>query len=508
MRRDLPLVIAVLTVTACGSPSAPPIIENQAPELATFTASPSSVVAGVATQVTWDWSYANAPLPEPTCFIEPDVGAVVRGGTTPLTLTSTTEFTLSCDNSEGMSSLSLSIEVTPAAVAPVITTFNATPESVVAGVPTEVTWTWAFANAPSPTPTCTLDNGVGAVSSGSITTVTLAAPTSFTLTCTNSAGSVSATKVIATTTVAVAPELAAFDADPFLIPAGIATDVTWTWTLANSPTPAPTCEINRGVGMVSSGTSTPVTIAADTLFTLTCTNEAGSDSAQVTVAAAIAPQLATFTATPSAVDQNVPTSTTWNWTWVNSPTPAPTCTIDNGVGPIAEGGSTSITLAADTVFTLTCANAGGSHTATTTVTVTPPSPPMPCPPTVNADSAPDSMGNCPSFLGSNVVSLCTCGGVSGAPADQTELSCNPGAHTDRMYCWRAPTAGTFRFALSPGSDLALGIFSADTTCGELACNASTADSQVDVPMQAGQQVYIAIEETSSSRSFTLAINPL
>lgn len=83
-----------------------------------------------------------------------------------------------------------------------------------------------------------------------------------------------------------APVLASFTATPMAVPAGLPAQVTWAWTFAGEPQPAPTCEIDNGVGALASGDATSVTLAADTIFTLTCTNTAGSDSAQTTVTVA------------------------------------------------------------------------------------------------------------------------------------------------------------------------------------------------------------------------------
>lgn len=106
--------------------------------------------------------------------------------------------------------------------------------------------------------------------------------------------------------------------------------------------------------------------------TATCTSPCGSETAG-TVAdetgSAGAPSLATFTATPSAVTTGLPSQVTWAWTFVEPPAVAPTCAIDNGVGTLATGEASSVTLDADTVFTLTCTNDAGSDTAQTTVTV-------------------------------------------------------------------------------------------------------------------------------------------
>ncbi len=74
------------------------------------------------------------------------------------------------------------------AVPPVLTSFSVYPPSITADVSTPVRWNFGFARQPWPTPTCTIDHGVGAVGNGTQRPLKLAATTTFTLTCANSAG--------------------------------------------------------------------------------------------------------------------------------------------------------------------------------------------------------------------------------------------------------------------------------------------------------------------------------
>lgn len=116
-------------------------------------------------------------------------------------------------------------------------------------------------------------------------------------------------------------------------------------------------------GATPQGTETTVSTCADTCdYVPTDTNEDETGAPG-------APSLATFTATPSAVTSGLPTQVTWEWTFDSPPALAPSCTIDNGVGPLESGSATSITIAADTTFTLTCTNDAGSDTAQAIVTV-------------------------------------------------------------------------------------------------------------------------------------------
>ncbi|MFW6369356.1 MAG: DUF7151 family protein, partial [Myxococcota bacterium] len=85
--------------------------------------------------------------------------------------------------------------VAPApARAPVIENFRASPPAVVVGSETPVTWVWDETNSPVPEPTCTIDQGVGEVTPGAVAAVTASnqLPATYTLTCTNSEGSSSA----------------------------------------------------------------------------------------------------------------------------------------------------------------------------------------------------------------------------------------------------------------------------------------------------------------------------
>src|SRR5262245_33267425 len=71
------------------------------PVLASFAASPMTVTAGVATPITWTFSYANTPWPEPACIVDHGVGRVSSGVIANVKLDATSTITLSCTNSAG-----------------------------------------------------------------------------------------------------------------------------------------------------------------------------------------------------------------------------------------------------------------------------------------------------------------------------------------------------------------------------------------------------------------------
>ncbi len=67
----------------------------------------------------------------------------------------------------------------------------------------------------------------------------------------------------------------------------------------SKPVPAPTCTIDQEVGQVASGAVTSVSLAADTVLTLTCSNAVGTDVAQTTIAVAVPPVIGSFGASPA-----------------------------------------------------------------------------------------------------------------------------------------------------------------------------------------------------------------
>ncbi len=75
------------------------------------------------------------------------------------------------------------------------------------------------------------------------------------------------------------PQIFAFQASPVPLSPGVPTHVSWSWRFVNDILPAPTCEIDQGVGVVLNGDATTIAVDVDTDFTLTCTNRAGTGTA-------------------------------------------------------------------------------------------------------------------------------------------------------------------------------------------------------------------------------------
>ncbi|MBI5503088.1 MAG: VCBS repeat-containing protein [Deltaproteobacteria bacterium] len=82
-------------------------------------------------------------------------------------------------------------------VAPTIAFFRASPPAAVIGEPTPITFVWDYGTFPSPAASCSISNGVGDVTETVVHSVTgTMLPQTFTLTCTNGAGSASASVIV------------------------------------------------------------------------------------------------------------------------------------------------------------------------------------------------------------------------------------------------------------------------------------------------------------------------
>ncbi|MBI3854437.1 MAG: right-handed parallel beta-helix repeat-containing protein [Planctomycetes bacterium] len=150
------------------------------------------------------------------------------------------------------------------------------------------------------------------------------------------------------------PVIGSFTALPGSLPAG-GGPVTLDWSI----TGADQISIDHGVGTVT-GTTAPASVASTTIFTITASNSSGSATRSVVVSvapSASAPVILFFTASPV----NLPAgggTVTLAWQVQN----ASTLSIDHGVGAVA-GTSTTLSVAATTIFTLTAANGSGTTTA-------------------------------------------------------------------------------------------------------------------------------------------------
>ena len=178
---------------------------------------------------------------------------------------------------------------------PTIASLSATPASLPVGGGS-VVLAWASSDAA----TLAIDNGRGDVSdvTGSTgKTVAVGTGTTFTLTATNAAGSVTRSTVVTVAALA-APTIASFSATPASLPTG-GGSVTLSW----ATTDASTVSIDNSVGVVT-GTSAVVNVTANTTFTLTAANSIGAVTQATGVSVALASSGTLYVDAATGADTN------------------------------------------------------------------------------------------------------------------------------------------------------------------------------------------------------------
>lgn len=240
---------------------------------------------------------------------------------------------------------------------PVITSFTATPQTINQGESATLSW-----SVSGQVDSLTITPGVGNVTGLTSVAVSPAQTTTYVLTASSSSGSDIAQAVVTVNQGPPPPTVTSFVATPAAIYQGQSSTLSWT-----TDGQVDSLSISPGVGVVTGQTSVTVSPAQTTIYTLTASNENGSDTEQVTVTVnpgSPPPDITSFTATPSSIDPGGSSNLSWtiNGT-VDSLTLAP------GIGDITGQSSVIVAPSETTTFVLTATNSVGSDTAEVTVVV-------------------------------------------------------------------------------------------------------------------------------------------
>lgn len=322
------------------------VIETGDPVILRFDAVPGTIAPGGTAQLFWDTDNATG------VEIDNGIGSQPAKGDIVVSPSQTTTYTLTAFGN-GMQ-ITQQVTLTVAAPnEPVILAFDAMPAVVLEGAAS--TLTWMTQNVAS----VDIDQGVGSglMANDSIG-VTPMATTTYTLTARGTNGS----DVTAQVTVTVNPPppvVVSFTAQPTSIVSGASTTLTWSTTNATDVT------IDNGVGMQSPNGSAMVSPTQTTTYVLTANGPSGMTTSQVTVTVAApgAPVIQSFTAAPQQISPGSAATLSWDVTGATD------VTIDNGIGTQATMGTTMVTPATTTTYTLTANGAGGTTSAQVTVTV-------------------------------------------------------------------------------------------------------------------------------------------
>ena len=255
---------------------------------------------------------------------------------------------------------------------PVITKFDADPDSITAGSRAQLSWEVSGAT------TVSIDNGIGSVALKGNRTVAPSATTNYVITATNQYGASNASaQVIVSgsssggTPASGAPVINSFTANPDTIAAG--GSAVLSWNVSNAASVSITPLIGSVDPVSGSGT---VTVGSTTTFVMTASNTSGSTNASVTVNVTGStpysgyPTINSFAASPTIIPAGGSSTLGWNVSG------AAQVNI-SGIGNVNSTGTQTVSPGTTTSYTLTATATSGSWVSQTIlVAVTSSEPPF------------------------------------------------------------------------------------------------------------------------------------
>lgn len=317
------------------------------PPSGTLTASPQAIVSGQSTKLTWTSS--NATSSKSLTF----VGAGAAAGSVTVKPTATTTYLITFTGSGGTTSVSCTVNVSPAPT----TSLTSFPQTITVGQTSSVL-SWTSTNALGTTGT---NFSTGNALSGSLTVSPLN-NTTYSITANGANGSTAQASASVTVNIPVTPPTGSLSVLPAIITAGQTALLSWSSTNATSST---------GTGFLTGGTtsgSLTISPTTNTAYSVTFSGPGGTATASASLTVNPLPPpspTVTLTATPTSITAGQTTILAWSSTNATSTT---------GTG-FSTGGATSgsitLTLNANATYSISATGAGGTVVATASVTVTP-----------------------------------------------------------------------------------------------------------------------------------------
>lgn len=359
MKKFIPLLLLSLVVIVGASCVA------LLPAIASFEVTPAVITAGQSTTLVWNVSGTSS------VSIDQGLGAVPSVGSRIVYPTATTVYTLTASNVAGSTTKSVVVSVNPA---PIIINIDVNPSVIISGASAALIWSVTGATSAS------IDQGIGTASLSGNKLVSPTTTTTYTLTASGPAGTVSKSVVLSVN----APIEAVFNVDPNIVGVGQLASLHWDVSGATSVT------IDQGVGPVQPVGSKVVSPYYTTTYTLTASSSCCSVSktAVLTVGNYYPYQLPygypygypvpypykygypyihgpfidILNISPGTISAGGNALLTWHVTGANT-------VIITGLGVVPSSGSATVTPAATTTYTLTATNDFGTNTASVTVNV-------------------------------------------------------------------------------------------------------------------------------------------
>jgi hypothetical protein len=313
------------------------------PEITSFTADPAAIESGESSTLEWEVDGSTS------VSINQNIGGVPSSGTEVVSPDETTTYTLTATNEYGSVDESITVTVNPGD-APVITSFTASPGTIVSGGSSTLSWDVEGATSVS------IDNDVGSVNPSSGTEVVSPDETTeYILTATSSGGSVTES-VTVTVTATDLPEIVSFEASSTSIDIGESPSPTLSWEVAG----ATSVSIDQYIWEVLAEGTKVVTPSVTTTYTITATNGYGSvdDSVTISVASTDLPEITSFTSNPHSIITGETSTLQWEVS------DADEIVIDNEIGIVGPTGTEVVSPDVGiTVYNITAYNDEGFVTA-------------------------------------------------------------------------------------------------------------------------------------------------
>ena len=355
----------------------------------TLTASPNPAQRGAPVTLAWTTSGAASAT---MTFMGASgatgsvdlMGKVVSADSVMVTPTEDTTYMLTVTDAFG-NTATRSVQVSVFDVA-AITSWTATPDTIIAGQ--TVTLAWTTTAAASATLTRSDANGMASIDlmgkmvAADSVTVTPMIGATYTLVVTDTRGNMATASV--TVTVTPAARIVSFTATPDTITTGGTTTLAWTAQHATSVTMTATDSNGASpvnlMGKMPNGDSLTVSPTQDTTYRLEVSDGFNTTSTTVSVVVMAPPpaMITAFGASPTTITAGG--MTTLSWTTQHATGVSMTAMTAMGSTPVDLTGkmvaADSITLSptVTTTYTLTATDGTNSPTATATVTVTQPAP--------------------------------------------------------------------------------------------------------------------------------------
>ncbi len=309
-----------------------------------FSASASLVVYNGS--VTLTWSSTNATLCTGWGSNKSLAGSELRNN-----LVASMTFTLDCTGLGGTLSKSVLVNVEPSV------SLTASPLTVAYNTSSALSWN-------SQNATGCVGSGSWSVNatSGSQSTGPLTGSKTYTITCTGTGGSKSATVDVIVTPPPPGAATVSLTANPTTVISGSATTLTWSTTNATACSATGSWSGAKAV----SGTETSASLTAGSnTFTLSCNDSTGKAITANATVIVISMPIITFSASPTNVAYNGSTTLTWS----TSNSTACTASGSWSGNKSLSGTETVNALTSDGTFAMNCSGSGGTTEASVNVTV-------------------------------------------------------------------------------------------------------------------------------------------